>query len=126
LTKPISSEDLLHAIEAAIAHHEVARGRKDKLDLVRVLVRSLTPRERQVFELVVRGQTNKQVARTLGGSERTIKAHRFKVMQKMQVQSLAALVSLAERAGVLGGVSGEPNDSPAELLTVAHKGNSSL
>jgi FixJ family two-component response regulator len=66
----------------------------------------LTPREREVFELIIRGRTNKQVANALGATERTIKAHRHRVMEKMQVQSLAELVSLAERAGILGGTSG--------------------
>ena len=61
----------------------------------------MTPREREVFELVIRGKTNKQVANALGATERTIKAHRHRVMEKMQVQSLAELVSLAERAGIL-------------------------
>jgi len=59
-----------------------------------------------VFELVIRGKTNKQVANTLGTTERTIKAHRHQVMEKMQVGSLAELVSLAERAGILNGESG--------------------
>jgi FixJ family two-component response regulator len=63
----------------------------------------LSQRERQVFELVIRGNLNKQIAQTLGATERTIKAHRHKVMEKMQVQSLAELVSLAERVGVLNG-----------------------
>ena len=54
-----------------------------------------------MFELVVRGKTNKQIAYELGATERTIKAHRQRVMQKMQVQSLAELVSLAERVGIL-------------------------
>ena len=69
--------------------------------MVRAYIAALTPRERQVFELVIRGNTNRQVARALGGAERTIKAHRQRVMEKMQVQSLAELVSLAERVGVL-------------------------
>ena len=106
LTKPVSSNDLLEAIERAIAHHEVTRGLKSKLDIVRAHVSALTPRERQVFELVIRGDTNKQVARALGCTERTIKAHRHRVMEKMQVQSLAELVSLAERVGVLDSASG--------------------
>ena len=106
LTKPVSSDELLHAIERAIAHHNVTRGLKSKLDIVRAHIATLTPRERQVFELVIRGNTNKQIARALGGTERTIKAHRHRVMEKMQVQSLAELVSLAERVGVLGGASG--------------------
>jgi FixJ family two-component response regulator len=69
--------------------------------LARALIGKLTPRERQVFELIVRGQTNKHVARSLGTTERTIKAHRQRVMKKMQVRSVPELVSLAERVGVL-------------------------
>jgi FixJ family two-component response regulator len=101
LTKPVSSDDLLRAIERAIAQHKVTRGLKGKLDMVRAHIATLTPREREVFLLIIRGNTNKQVARALGGTERTIKAHRHKVMEKMQVLSLAELVSLAERVGVL-------------------------
>jgi FixJ family two-component response regulator len=100
LTKPVLSDDLLQAIERAIAHHEVTRGLKSKLDVVRAHVAALTPRERQVFDLVIRGGTNNHVARALGCTERTIKAHRHKVMEKMQVRSLAELVSLAERFGI--------------------------
>ena len=101
LTKPVSSDDLLQAIERAIARHEVTRGLKSKLDVVRAHVAALTPRERQVFDLVIRGDTNKQVARALGCTERTIKAHRHRVMEKMQVRSLPELVSLAERVGIV-------------------------
>jgi FixJ family two-component response regulator len=108
LTKPVSSDVLLQAIERAIAHHEVTRGLKSRLDIVRAHVSALTPREREVFALVIRGDTNKQVARELGCTERTIKAHRHRVMEKMQVQSLAELVSLAERIGVLDDTSGSP------------------
>ena len=107
LTKPVSSHVLLQAIERAIEHHEVTRGLKSKLDMVRAHIASLTPRERQVFELVIRGNTNKQVARALGGTERTIKAHRHRVMEKMQVQSLAELVSLAERVSVFLSATGQ-------------------
>jgi FixJ family two-component response regulator len=101
LTKPVSSDILLQAIERAIAHHEVTRALKSRLDIVRAHIAALTPREREVFELVVRGDSNKQAARALGCTERTIKAHRHRVMEKMQVRSLAELVSLAERVGVL-------------------------
>ena len=101
LTKPVSSEELLGAIERALAQHQAARSQRDKLDVVRAHIAKLTPREREVFELVIRGKTNKQVANILGATERTIKAHRHRVMEKMQVQSLAELVSLAERAGIL-------------------------
>jgi FixJ family two-component response regulator len=101
LIKPVSSEQLLRAIEQAIAHHEASRGQKQKLDALRELLGTLTPRERQVFEHVVLGKINKQTARELGATERTIKAHRQRVMEKMRVQSLAELVSIAERLGIL-------------------------
>jgi FixJ family two-component response regulator len=103
LTKPVSSDDLLQAIERALAHHELARGLKTELDMVRAHLAALTPRERQVFELVIRGKQNKQIANALGCTERTVKAHRHNVMEKMQVQSLAELVSLAERFGAASG-----------------------
>ena len=106
LTKPVSSEELLGAIERALAHHQVTRGQRSQLDVVRAHIAKLTPREREVFELVIRGKTNKQVANVLGTTERTIKAHRHRVMEKLQVQSLAELVSLAERAGILRDLSG--------------------
>jgi len=101
LTKPVSSEELFAAIERALAHHQAARSQRSKLDVVLAHIAKLTPRERQVFDLVIRGNTNKQVANVLGATERTIKAHRHRVMEKLQVQSLAELVSLAERAGIL-------------------------
>jgi len=77
--------------------------------MVRAHIAALTPRERQVFELVIRGNTNRQIARALGGAERTIKAHRQRVMEKMQARSLAELVSLAERVGVSDSESGSPH-----------------
>jgi FixJ family two-component response regulator len=106
LTKPVKSDDLLRAIDRAFARREVARGLKSKLDTVRARIAALTPREREVFALVIRGDTNKHIARALGCAERTIKAHRHRVMEKMQVQSLAELVSVAERVGVLDSASG--------------------
>ena len=88
LTKPVSSDELIQAIERAIADHEVTFGLKNKLNMVRARIATLTPRERQVFELVIRGDTNKQIARALGCAGRTIKAHRQKVMEKMQCPHL--------------------------------------
>jgi len=101
LTKPVSSEDLLKAIERALACHEAARNRRNKLDVTRNRIAAFTPRERQVFELIVRGKINKQIAHELGTTERTIKAHRQQVMEKAEVKSLAELVSIAEHLGVL-------------------------
>ena len=104
LTKPVTSDDLLTAIERAFARRRAFREQQTKLDVVRALIAKLTPRERQVFELIVAGKTNKQIGSILGATERTIKAHRHGVMEKMQVRTLAELVSVAERVGVLGGI----------------------
>lgn len=101
LAKPVSSEDLLAAVERALAHHTTVRSQRGQLDSARAHIAKLTPREREVFELIVRGKTNKQVGNVLGATERTIKAHRHRVMEKLQVQSLAELVSFAERTGIL-------------------------
>jgi len=101
LTKPVESKQLLGAIERALARHAAVRSERHRIDEMRALVAALTPREHQVFGLVVRGKLNKQIAHELGATERTIKAHRHKVMEKIKVQSLAELVSLAERLGLL-------------------------
>ena len=101
LTKPATSEQLIDAIERAMARYESARSQRNELNSFRALVASLTPRERQVFDLIVRGKINKQIAHELGTTERTVKAHRHQVMEKMQVHSLAELVSSAERLGML-------------------------
>jgi FixJ family two-component response regulator len=101
LTKPVSSDALLRAIERAIALHTSTYRQKTTLDIVRTHIAALTPRERQVFDFVVRGASNKHAARALGCTERTIKAHRRRIMEKMQVQCLAELVYVAERVGVL-------------------------
>jgi RNA polymerase sigma factor (sigma-70 family) len=100
LTKPVSSEQLLGAIEKAMTHQEAARSLKQRLDALRAQLGTLTPRERQVFDRVVQGKINKQIAQLLGATERTIKAHRHRVMEKMKAQSLAELVSIAERLGI--------------------------
>jgi FixJ family two-component response regulator len=103
LIKPVNSDQLLSSVEKAIARHETARGLKAELEALRRRLSTLTPRQRQVFDLVVRGKTHKHVARELGSSERTIKAHRQVIMEKMKVQSLVQLVTIAERLGVLQG-----------------------
>ena len=100
LIKPVSSDDLLQSVEGAIARHKAALKSKQTLKAVLSRTATLTPRERQVFELVVRGNSNKMVGRALGCTERTIKAHRHRVMEKMQVKSLAELVSIAEWIGI--------------------------
>jgi len=109
LIKPVSSAQLLHAVERALAHHETLLGQRYRMDSVRSQIATLTPRERQVFDLIVRGKINKQIAHKLGTTERTVKAHRQQVMEKEKVQSLAELVSIAERLGLLS-QSPEPDD----------------
>lgn len=102
LVKPVSSNDLLQSVERAIARHDAVLNAKQMRDAVLSRIATLTPRERQVFELVIRGKSNKAIANALGSAERTIKAHRRNVMEKMQARSLTELVSLAERVGVMG------------------------
>ena len=102
LTKPVPKDRLLAAIERATSRHQANRARLERLDALRALVATLTPREREVFELVVRGKLNKQIARELGAMERTIKAHRHKVMEKLHARSLAELGSIAERLEIVG------------------------
>jgi FixJ family two-component response regulator len=101
LTKPVLLPVLLSAIELAITRHLAVRTQDARLEKLRGLVATLTPRERAVFELVVRGRMNKQIAHALGTTERTIKAHRHKVMMKIGVGSLADLAAIAERLGFL-------------------------
>ncbi|MFY9840022.1 MAG: response regulator, partial [Xanthobacteraceae bacterium] len=70
LAKPVASDELLCAIERAFEHHTALRGLRNKLDIVRAHIAALTPREREVFQLVVRGNTNKQIGNVLGATER--------------------------------------------------------
>jgi len=101
LSKPVSKEPLLAAVERAIVRDERGREHRERLAALRALVAALTPRESEVFALVVRGKLNKQIAYELGTSERTIKAHRHSIMQKLQAKSLAELVLMAERLGIV-------------------------
>jgi len=101
LSKPVEKKVLIEAIERALARYRERRAEHDRLDALRSLVVALTPRETEVFGLMVRGKLNKQIAHELGTSERTIKAHRHSIMQKLQVQSVAEAVSIAERLGIL-------------------------
>jgi RNA polymerase sigma factor (sigma-70 family) len=101
LTKPVAKKALLQTIERALARVRTVQDKHEQLDYLRSLLGRLSPRERQVFERVVRGKMNKEIARELGTTERTIKAHRHNLMEKLQTPSLAELVILAERLGIL-------------------------
>jgi RNA polymerase sigma factor (sigma-70 family) len=100
LTKPIEKDRLFGAIERATARYQSAREENDRLNTLRARIATLTPREQQVFELVVRGKRNKQIASELGVAERTIKVYRMRLMAKAQVESFVELVRLAS---VIGG-----------------------
>ena len=100
LTKPISTDALLNAIRQAIEHSGRTLRDQAERSILRDRYDSLTPRERDVMHLVVTGQLNKQAAGELGISEITVKAHRGKVMRKMQAGSLAELVNIATKLGV--------------------------
>ena len=101
LTKPVRKEKLLQAVERALAHGEQIRAQDHRVAVLRSLVAQLTPRERDVFDLLIRGKPHKQIAHALGTTERTVKMHRHNLMQKCQVQSLADLAVIAERLGLL-------------------------
>jgi RNA polymerase sigma factor (sigma-70 family) len=101
LAKPAPKDVLLAAVQRALARFRVAAENDEKIGALRARLAKLTPREREVFDLVVRGKLNKQIAHQLGTSERTIKAHRHSIVNKLQMPSVAELVLLAERAGIL-------------------------
>jgi FixJ family two-component response regulator len=100
LPKPVQDAELLRAIEQGLARARRERAEREELEAIRHRVNTLTPREREVMALVVRGMLNKQIAFDLGTVEKTVKVHRARVMEKMQVGSLAELVRVAERAGI--------------------------
>jgi FixJ family two-component response regulator len=101
LTKPVIREKLLETVERALARHAVIAAEDSKISALRSLYEELTPREREVFALLVQGKPHKQIAYELSISDRTVKLHRHQVVQKLRVRSLAELALIAERLGLL-------------------------
>lgn len=105
LAKPFGDDALLSAIESAIEKDRHLRLEQAEVREIQQRLERLTPRERQVLELVITGILNKQIAEKLGTSEKTIKVHRGRMKRKMNVKSVAELVRLAEKAGIHPGAS---------------------
>jgi FixJ family two-component response regulator len=100
LQKPFKDAELLDAVSRGIEKHRRLRQEQNEIKELRARMEALTPREREVFTLVVSGMLNKQVAFDLGTAEKTIKVHRARVMEKMGAQSFADLVRFAEKLGI--------------------------
>jgi FixJ family two-component response regulator len=101
LAKPIQRVELVAAVHEALSKDMVARTQHRERHHISQRLASLTPRERQVLDLVAKGLLNKQIAATLGAAEKTIKVHRGRVMEKMHVRTAVGLVGLLSRADVL-------------------------
>jgi len=102
LTKPFRDQDVLDAIQVALERDRAWRQRQTETNMLWRRFESLTPRERQVFPLVISGLPNKQVAAEIGATEGTVKVHRSQLMKKMGADSLPDLVRMAEKIGAHG------------------------
>ncbi len=100
LSKPVAKDELLGAVNRALASGRAARELASELAVLHGRLESLTRRERSIFERVAAGHLNKQIAADLGIAEKTVKVHRARVMRKMSVKSVAGLARVAERIGI--------------------------
>jgi len=100
LRKPFRGDELLQSVQNALIRSAGQRRRSAEQNEARRLLDLLTPREFEVMQLVITGMLNKQIAGELGTAEKTVKVHRGRVMQKLDVNSVAELVRLVERAGI--------------------------
>jgi len=100
LTKPVDDQALVRAVSQALKVEAVDREKQNEIAVLRERLSTLTPREHEVLAHVIAGRLNKQIAGSLGTTEKTVKVHRARVMEKMQANSIAELVRLSSRAGV--------------------------
>jgi RNA polymerase sigma factor (sigma-70 family) len=100
LTKPVDRDDLLGAIHTSLAKDAENRAQTEELSTIQEQIDALTPREHEVMTYVIAGMLNKQIAVKLGISEETVKIHRGRVMQKLEIESVVELVRLCEKAGI--------------------------
>jgi FixJ family two-component response regulator len=114
LTKPFSDDVLLSAVRQAIGRSRNALGRETEMQVLRTCYASLTIREQEVMALVIAGRLNKQVGDELGISEITVKAHRGKMMKKMNAESLPDLVRMAARLRLATALRGHPGSSSSQ------------
>ena len=100
LTKPVDDNDLIAAVDRALAREATDHVRRAQITELQMRFSTLTSREQEVLGHVIAGRLNKQIAAVLGTTEKTVKVHRARVMDKMQAQSLAELVRLSGTAGI--------------------------
>jgi FixJ family two-component response regulator len=124
LTKPFREEDLIGAIQQALERDRAAIRERAELAELRARFDRLTARERDVLALVVTGRLNKEIAAELGTAEQTVKVHRGRVMQKLEVGSVAELVRLTERVAghrTIPGAPVAPGPGPGAPAPVGRK-----
>jgi FixJ family two-component response regulator len=100
LTKPVDESDLLTAVQGALEAHESVRSQKSRLESIQARVETLTPREQDIMRCMISGALNKQIATHLSIAEKTVKVHRARVLEKMEVLSLAELARLCDLIGI--------------------------
>jgi FixJ family two-component response regulator len=108
LTKPVEADQLIAAIRLALARDQSSRAARTERDTIEQRLAALTPREHEVLLHVIAGRLNKQIAADLGTAEKTVKVHRGRIMAKLGVRSVAALVRMTQQVGLSPAGKGRP------------------